>query len=347
MSNSPDKIDTKREQEAIGSNWPKTEMLPEGDRFVLLAFHGLMGFAYNQERGHCEIGIHSKAPRHEFKMMVYEFSAGAKPKEIWNHEFGTAGYLPKDVVRLEVDNPTEAGVKFYMPAYSGNETGGVAAARDDYDFRRVPDFEGPDFYNRRLTKKRGAFNPVITINSGTFLTLCQTKKFKLVVPNNTEANPETVPETKPLGNLAWLIGNLISLEEGGSVTLSFNAEGLPPLPPLSPDTGKSYFILFDNSCHKDVCDYKPESGQKEERNDFYLYYETFEIPAGEKEYELHLDEAETDTSPHVHSPDSEGKGKLMAVSNLAPFLRELAGILSNDRAPCGGAGYGQSGGLDG
>lgn len=336
MSYSPDERGEKSGQEPADSVWPKTETFPGGDSFVLLVFHGLMGFSYNQGRNHCEVGIHAKAPQHNFRIVVYEFSGGPEPHIIWERGFGEAGSLPKNFLRLEIDNPAAPGVKFYMPGRGGEEAGGIASARDDHDFRRVPDFEGPDFYDRRLTKKPEAFKPVFTVDGGTFFTLLPTKKFKLV--------GKKYPGGKPLGRIAWLIGNLISLGEGGSVALRFNDAGLNP-PPLTPDAGRGYLVLVDNSCPINVCKYEPRSTARERRNDFYLYYETFELPDGEEEYELHLDEGADGSTENPRESDAEGSVGLKAVSNLAPFLNKLAETLSNDEAPCGGAGYGKSGGI--
>src|SRR5437867_1761671 len=98
-------------------NWPEVDTLPEGDPSVILAFHGLMGLAYNSH-DFCEIGLHSSAPKHEFNILVFDgFTAGAQ--QIYSYNFGVAGSSPVDVIRFDIVHPKSEGVSFYMPPTGG------------------------------------------------------------------------------------------------------------------------------------------------------------------------------------------------------------------------------------
>ncbi len=341
--------ETARATETPYSDWPAASDLTTTspplnvDRFVFLAFHGLMGLAYNQEHRYCEVGVHCKAPHHEFRIEVFEFKVGDKKgKLVYRRKFGKAEYAPMDYIRIDIKEPSVPGVKFYMPSgYEINEqTEEVTAA--DHDFRLVPDLEGPLFYNRRLKKKPGAYKPKLHIRHGTFFTLSSTsKEFRREAPNDPQS----------LGKVARIIGTFIPLDPKGYVALRIGDEEVRLTPePLSgsPPQGKFYVALFDNSCDQADCEYKPKSAKKEKRNDFYLYYKTFEIPSDKEEYELRLGKTPEEAEPESKErevvslpPAAAGMAALTFLAGVIPFLEEL----SNDEAPCGGTGYGKSGGV--
>lgn len=334
--------ETATETKTQYSDWPATDSFPSGDRFVLLAFDGLMGFAYNQEHRYCEVGVHCKAPHHEFSIEVYEFKVGSKKgKRVYRRKFGKAEYAPVDYIRIDIKEPKLLGVKFYMPKIN-EETGKVAA--DNNDFKLVPDLEGPQFYDRQLKKKPGSYKPKMHIKHGTFFTfLPTTEEFRRESPNDEER----------LGKIARIVGTSISLKPKGFVALRIGDEELRLSPEElseSPPQGKFYLVLFDNSCHQRECNYDAQSAKKEKRNDFYLYYETFEIPPDKEEYELRLgamsEEAKEESeerevaSPPLADADVEPLASTF-MAGIIDFLKALA----NDEAPCGGSGYGKSGGV--
>lgn len=342
-------MSSKREKETAAggmtpyADWPATGSFPGGDRFVVLSFHGLMGFAYNQEHRYCEVGVHCKAPHHEFRIEVYEYEVGQKKgKLVYRRKFGKAEYAPMDYIRIDIVNPWARGVNFYMPPSYKIDAQTEEVTADDNDFRLVPDLEGPLFYERRLKKKSGAYKPKMHIKHGTFYTLSSTTKgFRREAPN----------DAKPLGKVARIVAANISLNQDGYVALRIGDEEVRLAPePLSgsPPQGKFYIAHFDNSCDQFDCDYKPKSPKKEKRNDFYLYYETFEIPSDKEEYELHLgqtsaqDEAESGEHEVTSPPLADvGVEALTFIASAIPFLEAR----SNDEAPCGGSGYGKSEGL--
>lgn len=325
------------------ADWPATGSFPGGNRFVLLAFHGLMGFAYNQEHRYCEVGVHCKASHHEFRIEVYEFNVGDdKGKLVYKRKFGKAEYAPMDYIRIDIVKPWVRSVNFYMPPnYDINDQNGEVTA-DDNDFRLVPDLEGPQFYDRRLKKRSGAYKPKMHIKHGTFFTL---------LPTTREFRRESPNDEKKLGKIARIVGTSISLKPEGYVALRIGDEELRLSPEElseSPPQGKFYLALFDNSCDQRECNYDWKSAKKEKRNDFYLYYETIEIPPDKEEYELRLGGTSTEAKEEskereVANPPLADAGvkALTFMAGLIPFLEEFA----NDEAPCGGSGYGKSGGV--
>ncbi|HZG51407.1 MAG TPA: hypothetical protein VEZ40_04655 [Pyrinomonadaceae bacterium] len=321
MSHSIDEKQTAQAQADVQPGWPPTDDLPN-DPTVILVFHGLMGFAYNP-LGFCEVGMHAKAPEHEFSVHAYGSTTPSDDDLLYSYKAGPAGDMAINVIRFDVKNPRTEGVQFYKPGVTS--IANQQEASDDRAFSAVLDLEGPDFYNRPLRKKPGAFKPRMHVKNGIFYTYARTpKQFRRSAPND-DLN---------LGRIAWLIGANIYLQDDGFVSLRIGSEELR----LKAAGGRKYLLFFNNGCPHGDCTYIPTSAKKEKRNDFYLYYKTFDIPNDREEYELVLNDSRLTPRAIDSAPKS--------VANLRSILGPLADKLSNDEAPCGGAGYGKGGGLD-
>lgn len=339
---SPSKKTTGLTQEESNLNWEKIEELPDIDPSVILIFHGLMGLAYNKELDFCEVGIHSKAPKHEFSIEVYEDFSMQEP--MYTYKFGQAGSAPVDIIRFDVVKPIvpkmpdERNVRFYMPpGFERHPDRGVVA--DDLDFRLITDFEGPDFYNRPLKKKPGAFKPIVHIKNGIFVTL---------TPSRREYNRIAPNDSLPLGQIAEAIGTAIYLDpKEGFVALRIGTGELK----LRAAKDKTSILYFDNSCPEEDCVFKATSSKKETRNDFYLYYETFEIPNDKEEYELIEKDAILSATTGVAKQARSSKTAPPAQRRVSPKFREqlfeFIKMRSNPEAPCGAAGFGLSRGTGG
>jgi hypothetical protein len=304
------------------------------DAGVVLAFHGLMCFCHNtvEDRPFCEIGIHTQAPNHTFRMTVLKvgtsFDPPASPDYTALDEGETyleaqTGSSPTSLITFKVNNPRiPEGVHYFKR--------GQGSGKGPNDFSRVPDLESPDFYGefletmpggeRFLPKLVNAFGPVVRVTDGLFYTRLGTK-FK--TKRRAKDNPET--HVRRLGRVAEVVGANIYLGAEGSVDL-ITQSGTRTLKP----TGDyKYLVLIDNLCPREDC---PDT-------DFNLYDSTFDKPAAAPRLELVRD-------------DEEGEGDEEKSANdaaRAAFFANQKQLLnpeehkSNDDSPCGASGFGTSG----
>lgn len=320
------------------SKWPALANLPDESPTVILVFHGLMGLAYN-DLGFCEVGIHCKAPKHQFRVSVYDkLSSVTDP--MYKYNFGSAQDSPVNIIRLDIKDPLELkeskvkGVNFYMPTISEGSGDADKDVANELDFRLIADLESEKFYGRPLQKKPEAFKPKLYVKHGVFVTLAPSKYgFKSVAPH----------EDKDIGKIAEFIGTAIYLKKDGYVSLRIGQEELK----LMAGKDRFYLIVFDNSCSQASCDFVPSSPIKEKRNDFYLYSQTFVIPDDLEEYELVPADTSLQPSAKVERANTANTAAAVKVFNtFSPLLENvLEDIRSNNEAPCGAAGYGQSNGL--
>jgi hypothetical protein len=170
------------------------------------------------------------------------------------------------------------------------------------------DLEGPDFYNEVITRKyRDYYTPKLQVNHGTFYTLEKTfSTFKRIGVNNPQ-------DQRLLGNIAFCMAANIYLNQGQQAKLS-----LPGRDPCIFDKGGNpSWIYFTNNCYKD--------GHLCTDSDFYNHFHSFDPPSAKDRYALQLEH---------QSPDNQH-----ACGGIEKVL-----LKSTDPAPCGGTGYGGSGG---
>jgi hypothetical protein len=183
------------------------------------------------------------------------------------------------------------------------------------------DFERDVYPGGVGAKNPSPLRPGVKISNGLFYTLHKTDSQFVLHPPASSGKPD-----KELGSVAEVVAANIYLQTGGSVTLSGGPFVLPQ--PLIALPGLTYQIDITNNCNraKTGCNYNKSANTKEERNDFYLYYETFTLPANEPEYELIC------TMPKRPRKD---------IGICVERHTERA-ILMTDDAPCGAVGFGQS-----
>jgi hypothetical protein len=308
--------DKSETQAAVQPGLPGASQIPPNPQ-VIVGFHGLMAFTFNHG-GFCEVGIHNQSDDHELVIIIFELSDnGMVP--LYQHKVGHPSNLPVDFIRLDVKNPSVRGASFFM-------TNG-APHDDDQDFRLVPDLEGPDFYNRPLVKKPQTLRPRILIKHGVLFTGWTTaSSFKRSAPF----------DDKDLGQIARLVAANIYFEADGNAALRIGNEEFI----FNPfNDGRQYFVFISNSCHPEVCKYNPDSPIKEQRNDFYLYYKCFEIPAGQEEFEL------IRTRQALRSKTKRASPRANVFGFLEAALSSLGFNLSTDEAPCGGITFSQGNGI--
>jgi hypothetical protein len=288
---------------------PKTDLDPDPDIFFI--FLGQLAFCYNPT-GYCEIGINNKAGRHELSIIVYESVNGGTPRRIHWYPDDNQPDTPRDI-RFDVNNPKESGVFFYQPD-------GLLPRRDlrnALDFQWIADLEGEDFYNVKLTKKANNLQPRLRVGNGTFYSVKTKAEFDLYDSRGL----------RHLGSVGRIIAVNISLNPGGYATFTIDGQVWR----LDKKADTRYMILFSYDCDGRRCEWNPAGLSKYERNDFYLYFKTFQLDGNQEEVEL------------IKSPPPRASSA--RASDFIDF--GIFKILTNDEAPCGANGYfGRSTSLD-
>jgi hypothetical protein len=302
-------------EQTQGVLWPPETVFPATVDVAIL-FHGLFCFAYNRTTGFCEVGVHSRAPNHNFILNVLE----VEPSGIIRPVVLPTVHGPS--INLDVIQPRNPGVRFFQPS-----------SPDDHDWRHVPDLEGPNFYNLELEKIRGSRNPIITIRHGVFYTAVKTQ-FEFI--REAEDDPLDIRE---LGGIAFYAGAALS-HDGGRVLLNIAGQDIP----LEATGGKKHIVSLSNMCPRERprCRFNPHSTIKEERNDFHLYFETARVPDHRPEFLLRIKPGVERKDASV--PSATSKSAPSSVDFIDFDLLETFAPTSTHDAPCGVIGFGQTGG---
>lgn len=306
--------------------WPPIYDFPDEQPKAVLAFHGLMGFAYNKSRRFCHVGMHSEAPTHEFAIKVYSDTTTRESEPFYTYNCGSLAGQEAPMVALDIvsANRDYCPPRFYMNRDSNDY--------DDYDFRRVVDFESHLFYNRRVHLNPSVFKPGLRLKSGVFFTACPTRKNYYRIAGDDCAY---------LGKLAEIVGAAIYHEPDGYVVLRIAEHELK----LPPRTDQPYLIFFENLCP--VVNSSEADATKELPNDFHLYYDTFEIPEGREEYEFVSQDSDVlvDKMDRVSLQKQNKKREPDAAPEWLQVFQDFF-TRSSRESPCGESGFGKTeGGL--
>lgn len=260
---------------------------------VRLTFHGLLWFTYHGI-DECLIGIHNTAHssshrhQHKLNLRIWTITGCGTAQQSSTNELIPIGN-PKDIegIQIDVNNPKDdrRGVyvfqkdPFDLPpnSQSGNHPN---------DWRWVLDFEKRPFYPDGIKLKPETVSSVISINHGLFYTLHKTTSTFELLPGS--GGPIAI------GNVAQYLGGNIYLKNDGEVKLTVRYP-FPKLPierPLRWAAGTCYQIDITNDCYHggNYCTFdKPDHpSDKKKRNDFYLYYDCFNVPSGAHEIGLKM-----------------------------------------------------------
>ena len=229
---------------------------PEDGGNIFFLFHGLMCFAYNYQTGLCELGMHSKAPGHEFKIFAFqlELSAQIVVHQIYAYEPDSYDDIPGGVITFDIEPPIIPGVHYHLPCPD-----------DYYTWNQILDLESADFYDHKLEKKKNVLKPKITINHGLFYTIPTSRLFRRVEDSTANGSD--------LGTIAYFAVCAVKHQQSGTVKMKTPREELT----LRGSTQKPVLIVISNSCGDDC----PSNV-----NDFPLYYKAFRIRSNEKKYHL-------------------------------------------------------------
>lgn len=290
---------------------------------VLLLFHGLFNFRFDGTRN-CEVLIHNtthttghKHPHH-FSIAVY---AAADSESIR----GPIMTIPVDDSTIHPEgysiNVVNAvhemdGVYVYAPntpnGFDRTRLDSDINANDPLDFRWMLDFDGPELHGSKITRKNSKGRPSLNVNKGVFYTFLKTcSRFQRL---KSGANPQD------LGYVARFMGAEIRLQSGGYVELGVGTTKMT----VGPSDDTKYVILFRNDCSRGEvpCTFDINSSDETERNDFYLYYDMFDVHRRDQ-YKLKYSE--------------------LCHETRKAFLANLGTGFSTDPAPCGPTGGGSGG----
>jgi len=177
---------------------------------LTIVFSGLMIFHEDKTNNLMEIGI-VREPTHVPRILTITNGVLANVFDLRSRP--ELGNETNRTWRLEVTNPTKAGISIYT---NGSKAFNRETHEDDRDFRWGTDFEGADFYDKdltdvMLTKK---LMPVLQIPHGEFYTRLKSPPLKRREDNGPP---------KPFGSVAGVTGCDI-LIEGGSASLKVVAD---------------------------------------------------------------------------------------------------------------------------
>lgn len=284
--------------------WPITNDPPDRNAFVTAIFWGLMGFCYNinhEDLPVCEVGFHP-GNGHRLEIKIFKRNPNCNQPQIITPN-------PTDKIALKIIGTFSDGLDFYQTTdnpFDRLKTGG----NNEFDFRWLPDLDGPDFYPENYSKNQ-RYTTRLFVSHGTFYTRVRTgSKFKLV-------DAATERDLRPFGHVARFMAAAINPQESDFVRLEINNVTVKD---FVRETGVTYQILFKNECNN--CSFDPNHPNDEtRRNDFHFNRKAVMVPAGVRtKYGLKID-----------GPAGESDSDFCET-----------GAQLTDEAPCMGTGYGQT-----
>lgn len=240
---------------------------------VKLVFHGLMGIWRNADE-HAEVGFHCRENgkhKHVLKVMAFRKNNAGQCTQVSDPDPEKSTVRRGEPLQMEINRPAVLdGVYFFQPPLS-------AGRLHDNDFRWVQDVEGPNWYDAPNLRKTSFHDPVLKVRNGLFYTLSKTSStFRHQKVNGDDA--------LYLGNIAEYVGTNIYLEPGGGVSITLPRQTIS----LPQAANTTYEVHFMNACLKNngtACQPKPYHPDKTERGDFYMHFESINLPAN-RELEL-------------------------------------------------------------
>lgn len=255
---------------------------------VKLIFHGLFCCFFDGMK-ECFVGTHNTTHRaggphtgthpHDYEVRILQKDNGA-PTVLHPSPAGDPrGFPPLDITVTGSAFP--GGVAPGVYVYTGplHDQFGRRPADDPRDWRWVIDFEEEMYPGGVKGRIPDSLLPGVTIDNGLFHTHKKTAAQFDLVPENGSA-------IIPMNSVAEEAAANIYLGEGGFVQLTGGPVGDLRLDYAPNRTYEVYILnLCDGNAHA-TCKYDPNSRDKKKRNDFFLYYETFDPSQNGPEYLL-------------------------------------------------------------
>lgn len=284
--------------------WPND--FPTDAPTVKITFEGLFCFFFDGKEG-CFVGTHNTTQQtghqhnthpHDYKITLVTKEGASTTTEIIRVGNPLNDRLPLNfkVEGSAFPGGVTPGVYVYANAEFNRDTG----ADDVKDWQWIIDFEDRMYPGGVKGMNSTTLRPGIKIDNGLFYTANLTNtKFDLV--------PEGGGTDIPLNNVAKVQAVNIYLEPGGRVRLRGGPIGTRDFEYAA---NRTYQVDIRNLCDENshpICKFDPISPDKKRRNDFFLYYDTFD-----------------------------------ASQNRPEYLLIRRGNPADDDAPCGAVGFGQT-----
>lgn len=248
---------------------------------VTMRITGLAAFCFDKNFKYCQVAFHTRAIGHEVRVGVYkklrDQIVSATPKLIFSHEM----IRHSSDLWLDIEGatpPKQQTAELYIVNNQGS------TLIDDQDFRRVVDFEGKDFYGRRLNIKDGVLTPSLYIRKGLFYAAALTSHPYIAMSVDVAVNDRHLhahPTTgdysarhasgRRLGQIASSVGVNIYMDHASqALVLRAGKKGGAELFRLNNKEGITYEVAIEN-------DDNGLSPPSHPGSHFGLYYDAFEL----------------------------------------------------------------------
>jgi hypothetical protein len=234
---------------------------------IRLLFDGLMTICFDSKKSQCQIGVPRAASNHELTIKVEKTFAGETKTITTLKGFDTeaiAFALPAGEVGIQT---------FQKGDFSGD-----FAKDDPRDFRWVVDLEGPEFHNRKLSIKKGAFRQFITLKSGVFYT--QSLSY-----DEIEIKKAATGEVLNSRKVSTVTGVNVDLQPGEMFALHYGGKNQQRLI-FEAEADVTYTLTLDNLCPE------AKSLLPNLESDFRLYYTLFDDVPPDQQLDLDIPLAE-------------------------------------------------------
>jgi hypothetical protein len=282
--------------------WPPAAARPANPQ-ILVTFDGLIDFYYNRDGSYaktCGVGFQRADGHHRPTVEVLR-----NAQTYW--------------AERQIDNNSEVilrVVNSMNPDPNVNYFMSDSASPSPYDFRWTIDMQSDPWYPNSRTK--GNYSARMFVRNGTFFTQEHTR-YNLDQAIKVETLGIAYLRTAELGKPAKVIADEIKLVDTEYVLLNVNGEAKE----LRQD-GYKYEVKFKNLCDPtsggDHCDFDWKHFQEVKRNDFHHHRDALDLPKFSLKYSVVIAPNEISAKSFRQSRDRRR--------------------VSNDAAPCMGAGYG-------
>jgi hypothetical protein len=305
---------------------------PAGEPTVRIIFHGLMCFCFDGKK-QCQVGLHntthknpaSKHP-HELKVSVWAKSADGSCVLPIPSTWPVNASIDTGDITIDVEHfiPLQPGARDDILVFQE----AASPPADVRNWGHVIDFE--ELYGPLPTKHVGKLKPSVRIkNHGLFYTIHRTAAQFALHPTDNSGDVTAGQD----GHVAeFVAANLYLDPQQGRVVLKAQHLHKPHSPiELRADTGLKYQIDITNNCRRSPgrCAFDAASADPQERNDFFLYYETFDRPGATPKPVFDL---------ILKTDNAEDKDWFKTLKVC--MEEEEAAPPSDDKAPCGATGFG-------
>jgi hypothetical protein len=282
------------------------DAFPLAEPTVRVTFHGLFCFFFDG-KDECFVGTHNTTHQsghphtshpHDYKITIRQKDGGATTDEEIFEVGNPQGYPRLNFKVTGSSFPGGVAPGVYVYTGPNHDQFHRQVGNDRRDWRWIIDFEEEMYPEGVKGIKPAALRPGLKFDDGLFYTY-----------RKTEATFDLVPEgggtVIPLNNVAEIMAANIYLANGGFVKLTGGPVGERRLDYAANRTYEIDILnLCDGALHT-PCHYESNHLDKKRRNDFFLFYDTFDPSMNRPEY----------------------------------LLIKQAGSRASDDTPCGAVGY--------